>query len=220
MRYAGLIAGLGNPGLKYAGTRHNMGFMFVEELLETAAKRGATEELNGKKFNSALWRVRLPDMEGEWLAAMPLTFMNDSGRAVQPLLAWHNLRPDQLVVAHDEMDIPAGALRFKYGGGLAGHNGLASIAAQLGTKDFYRLRIGIGKPPHKDETLGWVLGSPAPADRDKITGIMPYAMETFVIFNRQGAERATQFAHAAAKRALEGDGCAGPARAHDLSHQS
>ena len=80
---------------------------------------------------------------------MPQTFMNLSGQCVQPLLAWHKIRPDQLVVVHDELDIPAGELRFKKGGGNAGHNGLKSITQLLGTPDFYRLRIGIGRPPHR-----------------------------------------------------------------------
>lgn len=203
MAYAGLLAGLGNPGPKYAGTRHNMGFMFVDLLLDEAAREGSVEELNGKKFNALLWRVRMPKLRGDWLICKPQTFMNDSGRAIQPLLAWHNLVPGQLVVAHDEMDIPAGSLRFKFGGGLAGHNGLASIANLLGSKDFYRLRIGIGKPPHKEDTLNWVLGKPAPEDRDKIARIMPYALEAFFVFNEEGGERATQLAHAAEKNALE-----------------
>jgi len=200
MRYARIVVGLGNPGPKYADTRHNMGFMLVDRLLEAARQDGVIEKMNGKKFNAFLWRLRMPLLEGDWLAAKPLTFMNDSGRAVQPMLAWHNLKPDQLVVAHDEMDIPAGALRFKFGGGLAGHNGLTSIARHLGTNDFFRLRIGIGKPMRKDDTLNWVLGRPDETDRQKIMEIMPSALETIFIFNSNGPERATQFAHAAAKK--------------------
>lgn len=196
MSYAGLIAGLGNPGPKYAGTRHNLGFMLVDALLEQARRDGGVEELGGKKFNALVWRVRMPQLAGDWLAAMPQTFMNESGRAVQPLLAWYGLKPSALIVAHDEMDIPAGALRFKCGGGLAGHNGLASIAQQLGTKDFCRLRIGIGKPMHKEDTLGWVLGRPADEDRRKLAQILPLALETLYIYDSLGQERATQFAHA------------------------
>lgn len=201
MRYSGLIAGLGNPGTKYDGTRHNMGFIFIDELLNAAKIDGRIEELNGKKFFSLLWRVTMPELNGDWLLAKPQTFMNDSGKAIQPLLAWHNLAPSQLIVAHDEMDIPAGALRFKFGGGLAGHNGLASIASHAGARDFYRLRIGIGKPEFKGDTLNWVLGRPDEADRRKIRKIMPYALETIYIFESKGLERATQFAHAAEKEA-------------------
>lgn len=202
MRYTGLVVGLGNPGTKYDKTRHNMGFMFVDALLELAAKDGAVTEKNGKKFNSLLWAINMPQLPGEWLVAKPLTFMNDSGRAVQPLLAWHELAPDKLVVAQDEMDIPAGELRFKFGGGLAGHNGLASIAQHLGSKDFFRIRIGIGKALHKEDTLAWVLGRPAPDEAKKISLALPLALETLFVFAGQGVAMAVQFAHKAGKDIL------------------
>lgn len=204
MQYKGLVAGLGNPGPKYHDTRHNMGFIFIDELLDKARQTGSVEQLNGKKFHSGLWRVSMPELDGTWLAAKPLTFMNDSGRAIQPLLSWHNLPPEHLVVVQDEMDIPAGSLRFKYGGGLAGHNGLLSIAQHTGTRDFCRLRIGIGKPEQKDATLAWVLGRPGESDWRLIKRIMPYALETFYIYAEQGLAPAMQYAHAAAKNADEG----------------
>lgn len=197
MEYAGLLAGLGNPGPKYAGTRHNCGFMLVDLLLKTAERDGNVAELNGKKFNSLLWRVEMPDIDGIWLAAKPQTFMNDSGRAVQPILSWFRLPSRNLVVAHDELDIPPGALRFKFGGGNAGHNGLASISQCLGTNDYYRLRIGIGKPLHKSDMLNWVLGKPDEHDRALIARAMPLALETFLVFNNDGLAAATGFAHAA-----------------------
>lgn len=199
MRYSGLIACLGNPGPKYAGTRHNMGFIFAQRLIELARREGDLDQLNGKKFFSELWRLRLPPLAGQWLLAKPVTFMNDSGKAVQPLLAWHDLSPEQLVVVHDEMDIPAGALRFKFGGGLAGHRGLLSISQHLASQDFYRLRIGIGKPMRREDTLSWVLGRPDEADRNKIRIIMPFALQTLFIFASKGLAPATQYAHAAAK---------------------
>ena len=199
MEYKGLVAGLGNPGHKYEATRHNMGFMFVDELLALARKDGEVRELNGRKFQAQLWQVSLPPLAGTWLAAKPETFMNSSGVAARPLLYWHNLEPADLVVVQDEMDLPAGELRFKFGGGLAGHNGLLSITRELGTQDFYRLRIGIGKPAHRDDTLNWVLGRQSPEDQAKIRAIMPYALETLFIFSREGHARAVQFAHTAAK---------------------
>lgn len=199
MAYAGLVAGLGNPGPKYAATRHNMGFLFIDDLVSLASREGEWRELNGKKFNVRLWAVSLPQLQGEWLACEPQTFMNNSGDAIRPLLGWHNLEPWQLVVVQDEMDIPAGELRFKFGGGLAGHNGLLSISQQLGTRDYYRLRIGIGKPMHKEDTLAWVLGRPAASERDKLLAIMPYALETFFIFSKKGLAAATQFAHGAGR---------------------
>lgn len=199
MRYCGLVAGLGNPGRKYYGTRHNMGYMFVDALLDLARREGDLESLNGKRFNAELWRVELPQLSGRWLVAKPLTFMNDSGRSIQPLLAWNDLTPDDLVVVHDEMDIPAGSLRFRFGGGLAGHRGLLSISQCLGTQDFYRLRIGIGKPQLKEDTLAWVLGVPDPRDRNLIRAALPFALNTLFIFSRDGLAPATQYAHGAAR---------------------
>lgn len=203
MAYAGLVTCLGNPGQKYQSTRHNMGFLFLDLLLAEARRVGDVQELNGKKFRGNLWAFSLPPIPGKWLALAPLTFMNDSGLAVSPTLAWHNLTPAHLLVVQDEMDIPCGALRFKFGGGLAGHNGLASIATHLGTRDFYRLRIGIGKPPHKDDTLNWVLGRPQEADREKIAAVMPLALETFVIFATEGTAKAMEYAHGALRTVTE-----------------
>lgn len=199
MRYAGLVAGLGNPGRKYHGTRHNMGFMFVDALLDMARREGDLEELNGKKFTAELWRIELPQLRGRWLLAKPQTFMNDSGRSIQPLLAWHELTPEQLVVAYDEMDIPVGSLRFRFGGGLAGHRGLLSISQCVGTQDFYRLRIGIGKPLHREDTLAWVLGAPDARDRNLVRAALPFALNTLFIFSRDGLAPATQYAHGAAR---------------------
>ena len=122
MDFGGVVVGLGNPGNQYAGTRHNCGFAFVESLLDHARREGGqVQSQNGGKFSCELWRLRYDGLPGDWLAAMPQTFMNLSGQCVQPLLAWHKIRPDQLVVVHDELDIPAGELRFKKGGGNAGH---------------------------------------------------------------------------------------------------
>lgn len=194
MEYAGLVAGLGNPGKQYAGTRHNCGFMFIGQLLDRSGREGSATELNGKKFNALLWRVTLPELEGEWLAAEPQTFMNDSGKAIQPIMAWHKLEPRKLVVVQDELDIPPGELRFKFGGGLAGHRGLASISACLGTKDYYRLRIGIGKPQFKDDMVNWVTSRPKDGDAEKIARILPEALEAFFIFSREGLKAASQFA--------------------------
>ena len=120
MDYRGVIVGLGNPGAKYDHTRHNCGFDFVSYLVDLAGKEGDVSQQNGGKFSCELWRLRLPKLGGCWLAAKPQTFMNLSGQCVQPLLAWHKLKPQDLVVVHDELDIPAGELRFKLGGGNAG----------------------------------------------------------------------------------------------------
>lgn len=180
MDYAGALVGLGNPGNKYAGTRHNCGFAFVDFVLEKARDAGQVEALNGAKFQCELWRFRMPDLGGQWLAAKPLTMMNASGRSAQPLLAWHRIAAAGLIVAHDELDIPTGELRYKVGGGNAGHNGLTSICGQLGTGDFGRLRIGIGRPPFKGDVINWVLGRPDAEDAARISAVMPDALEVFL----------------------------------------
>lgn len=197
MEYEGLILALGNPGARYAGTRHNCGFMFADELLAEARETGFGEELNGKKFNSLLWRLKTPELRAPWLLAKPQTFMNASGEAAAPLLRWFKLPPSRLLVIQDELDIPAGQLRFKFGGGLAGHNGLASIAEKIGSKDFYRLRIGVGKPTHKSAILDWVLTKPAGEDTEKIREAVSLAVETFFVFADKGAGAAAAFARSA-----------------------
>lgn len=201
MAYAGALVGLGNPGNRFAGTRHNCGFAFVDFVLEKARHEGQVETLNGAKFQCDLWRFRMPGLDGLWLAAMPLTMMNASGRCVQPLLAWHRIAHDRLVVAHDELDIPPGELRFKVGGGNAGHNGLGSICDQLGMGDFGRLRIGIGRPPHKGDVINWVLGRPDAADAAAIADAMPTAVEVFLAAACGDDARAARLARAAGRPA-------------------
>lgn len=199
MDITGIIAGLGNPGPRYAGTRHNCGFMVLDELLKIAGRSGEVEELNGKRFNGALWRIRMPELSGKWLAVEAHTFMNDSGNCVQPLMAWYRLSPEQLLVIHDELDIPAGDIRFKFGGGLAGHNGLASISRALGSNNYYRLRVGIGKPTHKEDMISWVLGRPGREEGDLIEKTIVESVEIIKIFSRDGEKAAAQYARDASR---------------------
>lgn len=196
MQYKGVLVGLGNPGAEYARTRHNAGFALVQALLDLAGREGDLSSMNGSKFNCELWRISLPALGGQWLCAMPQTYMNDSGRSVQPLLAWHKLAAEHLVVAHDEMDIPVGQLRFKRGGGNAGHNGLKSITQMLGTPDFHRLRIGIGHPVHKGDVLNWVLGRPDAHDRELLEAAMPAAIDVLGLFIKRGLPEAVARARA------------------------
>ncbi|MBO4301011.1 MAG: aminoacyl-tRNA hydrolase [Desulfovibrio sp.] len=202
MNYSGLIAGLGNPGIRYEGTRHNCGFDFVTALLSLASAEGIVEQLSGSRFFCKLWRVRLPDLHSWWLAAQPLTFMNNSGQCVQPLLSWYKLTADKLVVVHDELDIPPGELRIKKGGGNAGHNGLKSITEQVGTADFYRIRIGIGRPQHKGEVINWVLGRPEADDAEKISTARRRALKILFILADKGLEQAINAARYPAAMAL------------------
>lgn len=203
MDYAGLILALGNPGAKYEATRHNCGFMVADKLLELAREEGSAEELNGKKFNALLWRARFAESPGSWLIAKPLTFMNASGEATAPLLHWFKLPPERLIVIQDELDIPAGELRFKFGGGLAGHNGLASITEKIGSRDYYRLRVGVGKPERKSEVISWVLARPQGIDAERIRAAIPLAAETFLVFAADGAGAAAAFAHSASRDVAE-----------------
>jgi PTH1 family peptidyl-tRNA hydrolase len=137
-----LVVGLGNPGREYAGNRHNVGRMVVDEL---ATRHGASWK---GKFNGQVAELRL---DGHRVALLkPETFMNDSGRAVSAAARFYKLEPDAVLVVHDEIDLERGRLQARQGGGLAGHNGLRSIAAHLKTPDFLRLRIGVGRPGRGD----------------------------------------------------------------------
>ncbi len=187
----GLIVGLGNPGPKYRGTRHNAGFMTVQLLLEEAERGNgrSPETLSGSRFNALLWRIQIPG-GGTWLVAMPQTFMNLSGDAVQPLMSWYRLQPDQLLVIHDELDLEPGRLKLKKGGSAAGHNGIKSIQQRLGTPDFYRLRIGVGKPENREQIIPWVLGHFAEPERDIMEKTFPNAVDAVIRFAVDGPERA------------------------------
>ena len=201
----GLIVGLGNPGLKYERTRHNLGFMAVCALLVDLSVRGViVEELHsGSKFQCRLWRCALPGCSVHWLAAMPLTFMNLSGESVQPLLNWYKLAPHQLLIIHDELDLPLGNLKLKNGGGTAGHNGLKSISERLGTRDFYRLRMGVGRPPALADAIGWVLGSFAPDEQKIAETMLSKAVEGVLLFAEQGAAKAATIINAGPQKKRE-----------------
>ena len=152
------IVGLGNPGPKYAETRHNAGFWFVDEV----ARKYSAVFRPEKKFHGEVAKISL---EGKdiWLLK-PGTFMNRSGLAVKSLLSFYRISADQLLVAHDEIDLPPGTAKLKTGGGHGGHNGLRDIINQLATNDFHRLRIGVGHPGSKDQVVGygaWMLTEPA-----------------------------------------------------------
>lgn len=158
-----LVVGLGNPGTEYRGTRHNAGADFVEEL---ARKCGATLQ-DEAKFFGLTGRITLDGHDLRLL--VPTTFMNRSGKSVAAMASFYKIAPEEMLVAHDELDIPAGAARFKQGGGHGGHNGLRDIVPALGNnKNFYRLRVGIGHPGHASKVTGYVLGKPGAEDRIRI----------------------------------------------------
>ena len=148
-----LMVGLGNPGEKYCGTRHNAGVWF----LQSVANFSKTTFKEERKFFGRVATVRFSDLEVMLL--LPQTYMNESGRSVAAIANYYKMNSSQILVAHDEVDLPVGRLRLKEGGGLAGHNGLRDISRSLASKlDFKRLRIGIGRPRFKEDVVGHVLG--------------------------------------------------------------
>ena len=147
-----LVVGLGNPGSEYAETRHNAGFWFCERL----ARELGTAFSKEARFHGLAANARA---DGVWLL-MPQTFMNRSGQSVAALARFYRIAPAEILVVHDELDIPPGQLRLKFGGGLGGHNGLKDITAHLGTQDFWRLRVGIGHPGDRNEVVNFVLKPP------------------------------------------------------------
>ena len=155
-----LVVGLGNPGNRYAATRHNIGLRTVEEV---AARLGGSWR---GRWHGRVCETRDGDERLALLA--PETFMNESGRSVAPALRFYKLPPERLLVVHDELDLPLGDIRAKSGGGLAGHNGLRSVVQSIGTQDFLRVRIGIGRPERGDPrpVADWVL-QPFSPDTDE-----------------------------------------------------
>ena len=177
-----LVVGLGNPGREYAGNRHNVGWMVVEEL---ARRHGASWK---GKFSGQLAELRL---DGHRVALLkPETFMNESGRSVGAAARFYKLDPYAVLVVHDEMDLEPGRLQARSGGGLAGHNGLRSIAAHLNTPDFLRLRVGVGRPGRGDPRKGadYVLANFTP-DEDADT-LVARAADAVEKLDAEGLERA------------------------------
>jgi PTH1 family peptidyl-tRNA hydrolase len=184
-----LVVGLGNPGAKYADTRHNVGFMALERL---AAAAGTTFRQQSKlqgllaEVGQGTSRLRL---------LMPQTFMNESGRSIRAALDWFDLAPSQLLVVVDDMDLPLGKLRLRASGSAGGHNGLRSTISHLGTQDFARLRIGIGAPAEdpaerRARTVGHVLGRFSAAERPLLEAVLTEVEAGIDLIQRLGLERA------------------------------
>lgn len=158
-----LIVGLGNPGPEYERTRHNAGQWYVERLADTLGARLSADP----KYHGLTARVAINGCDVRLL--VPTTFMNRSGQATSALATFFKVTPEQMLVAHDELDMPPGSARLKLGGGHGGHNGLRDIVACHGNNtNFLRLRIGIGRPPHKDQVTPWVLGRASAAEQEKM----------------------------------------------------
>ncbi len=168
-----LIAGLGNPGREYEATRHNFGFLGIDALLRAWGPLGAASLVSSRKDPFELYKGVAPGPHGPQRIFLlkPLTYMNKSGEAVRRVLDYYNLDAAGLLVLHDELDLPLGRMRLKKGGGNAGHNGLKSIDLHAGTPEYYRLRLGIGKPAGSDGA-SFVLGRFASAERPLVEEVL------------------------------------------------
>ncbi len=189
MACIGLIAGLGNPGADYAATRHNAGFWFVDAL---AAAHGASLRAEAR-FHGELGRAAVGGRD-VWLLK-PTTFMNHSGQAVAAVARYYKLAPEQILVAHDDLDLPVGTARLKRGGGHGGHNGLRDIINHLGSRDFLRLRLGIHHPGDSKAVVDYVLGRPSAADREAIEDAIARALDVMPLVVSGDLERAMNRLH-------------------------
>ena len=185
-----LVVGLGNPGPQYAKTRHNVGFMVADLLAERLGapfkvhKRSGAEIVTGRLGNRSV------------VVAKPRTFMNESGRHIGPLAKFYSVSPADMIVIHDELDIDFGKIRLKLGGGEGGHNGLRSVANALGTKDFQRVRIGIGRPPGRKDPAAFVLEPFTAAERSELATICVLAADATEVLVEAGLEPAQNQVHA------------------------
>jgi PTH1 family peptidyl-tRNA hydrolase len=186
-----LVVGLGNPGPEYAGNRHNVGAMVLDELaaragVKLSAGKGARARALSGEGRLAGRRVVL---------ARPLTYMNESGGPVRGLLDYHHLPAADLVVLHDELDIPFSSVRLKRGGGEGGHNGLRSITRAVGTKDYLRVRIGIGRPPGRQDAASFVLKDFSATERKELDLLLVEAADAAELLLARGLEASQNDVH-------------------------
>lgn len=185
-----LVVGLGNPGPNYAKTRHNLGFMVADILADRLGsgfkvhKKSGAEVATGRLGNRSV------------VLAKPRVYMNESGRQVGPLAKFYSVAAADIVVLHDELDIDFGRIRLKIGGGEGGHNGLRSVASALGTKDFQRVRIGVGRPPGRKDPAAYVLENFSAVERPEVPTICEQAADATELLVAQGLEAAQNTVHA------------------------
>lgn len=184
-----LIVGLGNPGAEYEPTRHNAGFWFVDELARAAGCALRAEA----RFHAEVARCTLHGHDCR--LQKPTTFMNRSGQAVAALAKFLRIPPEEILVVHDELDLPPGVARLKRGGGHGGHNGLRDLIAHLGTQDFLRLRIGVGHPGDRSQVVDFVLHRPGRDERELIDAAMQRALEVMPLAVAGEFERAMHKLH-------------------------
>jgi peptidyl-tRNA hydrolase, PTH1 family len=184
-----LIVGLGNPGAEYSATRHNAGFWWVDQLAQTLQLTLVSD----KAHYGLLARTQVA-VQPLWLL-QPQTFMNASGRSVGSVARFFKIEPSQVLVVHDELDLPPGEAKLKFGGSHAGHNGLRDIHAQLGTPDYWRLRLGIGHPGVKSEVIHWVLKKPSLDHRIAIDQCIDRSLAAMPHFLAGAMDKAMQVVH-------------------------
>ena len=189
-----LIVGLGNPGADYSETRHNAGFWFCERLADRLGAAFALES----RFHGRVAKAR----QGLWLL-MPETFMNRSGQSVGALARFYRIAPEEILVVHDELDLPPGQARLKFGGGLGGHNGLKDITAHSGTQDYWRLRLGIGHPGDRNAVVGFVLKRPGREEQELIESAIDRALDAWAELERGDFDSATRKINARPARAKD-----------------
>ena len=185
-----LLVGLGNPGPEYEATRHNAGFWWVDAV---ARKLGATLHAE-RSYHGLVARINRAD--GPLWLLEPQTYMNLSGKSVAALARFFKIAPQEILVAHDELDLLPGQMKLKLGGGHAGHNGLKDLHAQLGSADYWRLRLGIGHPGVKAEVVDWVLRKPPAEERDAIHACISRSLDALEPMLAGDMERATMKIHA------------------------
>lgn len=188
-----LIVGLGNPGPEYEATRHNAGFWWVDG----AARQLKVSLSPDRAYHGLVARMNRPQEQGGpvWLL-QPMTYMNLSGKSVAPLARFFKIAPNEILVVHDELDLPPGQMKLKQGGGNGGHNGLKDIQAQLGTGDYWRLRLGIGHPGIKAEVANYVLRKPPADEREAIERNVDDSLKLLDLMLAGEMERAIMKLHA------------------------
>jgi peptidyl-tRNA hydrolase, PTH1 family len=185
-----LIAGLGNPGPEYAGNRHNAGFMVADVLAE---RMGGRFKRDRSRATVAPGRLAGQPVT----LAKPLSFMNLSGRPVAALRSFYKIPPERIVIIHDELDLPFGVLRLKQGGGNNGHNGLRSVTDALGTRDYFRVRVGIGRPPGRMDPADFVLHDFSAPERKLVPEVLERSADAVDALLRRGLAAAQNEFHAA-----------------------
>ena len=186
-----LVVGLGNPGPSYAGNRHNVGAMVLDELAARAGVKLSPGK--GKRARTLIGEGRLAGRRV--VLARPTAYMNESGGPVRGLLDYHSIPPTDLVVLHDELDIPFASVRLKRGGGEGGHNGLRSISRSTGTKDYLRVRVGIGRPPGRQDPADFVLKDFSATERKELDLLVTEAADAAEELLAQGLEAAQNVVH-------------------------